>query len=118
MAATYDDGGGGAVPVTEEAVLFSGYKDLVLLFELLRDHGRAAHALARLLVARDAPGDLVEARTLIAESERFLYLQGSLLESIFPELPAPGRSVGPCASHRGLEQRHRVAREPSSDHRR
>lgn len=89
MAATYDDGEGGAEPVTEEAVLFSGYKDLVLLFELLRDHGRAAHSLARLLVARDAPGDLDEARTLIAESERFLYLQGRLLESIFPELPGP-----------------------------
>ena len=94
MAATYDDGEGGAVAVTEEEVLFSGYKDLVLLFELLRDHGRAAHFLARLLVARDDPGDLVEARTLIAESERFLYLQGSLLEGIFSELPDPGDPSG------------------------
>ncbi len=89
MAATYDDGEGGAVPVTGEAMLFSGYKDLVLIFELLRDHGRAAHDLARLLVARNAPGDRDEAKTFIAESERLLYLQGSLLQSIFPELPGP-----------------------------
>lgn len=94
MAATYTDDEGATTPVADEAMLFSGYKDLVLLFELLREHGRAAHSLARLLVARDAPGDLDEARTLIAESERFLYLQGSLLESIFSELPEPGDPSG------------------------
>ncbi|MCL4178417.1 MAG: FG-GAP repeat protein, partial [Verrucomicrobia bacterium] len=44
--AEYLDDNGNPQPVIGEPTLFDGYKDLVLLFDLLRDHGRAAAELA------------------------------------------------------------------------
>ena len=88
MPATYYDTNGVAHAVTTNgAALFSGYKDLVLLFNLLRDHGRAAESLARLLIARQNPGDLEEATNVVSQTQRAVYLQGSLLKSLFPVLP-------------------------------
>jgi hypothetical protein len=87
MAATHTNETGGHVPVTDDPMLFSGYKDLVLLFELLRDHGRAAETLARLLISRGTPADLERATEVIAGAQRFVYLQGNLLMNLFSEWP-------------------------------
>jgi hypothetical protein len=90
MAATYTNASGMSVPVTTNATLFSGYKDLVLLFDLLRNHGRSAEKLARLLISRNGSGDRVEAATVVTDAQRFLFLQGTLLKNIFPSLPPEG----------------------------
>jgi len=65
--------------------LFTGYKDLVLLLNGLRDYGRTAVALGRLKTARDNTGDLAEAKTLVTDAQRFLFLQQNKLLGIFPE---------------------------------
>jgi hypothetical protein len=78
---------GVSVPVTGDAApLFTGYKDLVLLFNGLRDYGRAAVSLARLQMSRNNAGDLDQAKSLIADSMRFLFLQSSKLLAVFPGL--------------------------------
>ncbi len=87
MAATYTNSMGANIPVTSNPMLFSGYKDLVLLFDLLRDYGRTAATFGRLLLARGSPADLNEASALVGDSQRFLWLQGNLLKSVFPALP-------------------------------
>ncbi len=88
MPASYYDTNGLAHSVTTHgAALFDGYKDLVLLFNLLRDQGRAAETLAKLLISRQNPGDLAEATNVLSQTQRALYLQGSLLKSLFPVLP-------------------------------
>lgn len=75
------------VSVTGDAApLFHGYKDLALLYQGLRDYGRAATALARLQWIRNNSGDLAQAQTLITESQRFLFLQSGLLQALFPTL--------------------------------
>jgi hypothetical protein len=77
------------VPISvtgDNTPLFTGYKDLVLLFHALRDYGRAAVPLAQLEWTRNNPGDLAAAKSLIADSQRFLYLQTSMLLAIFPGL--------------------------------
>jgi hypothetical protein len=94
MAATYTNSSGVSVPVTTNAVLFSGYKDLVLLFDLMRDHGRSAETLARLLIGRDGAGDRDEAAMVISDAERLLFLQGNLLKSGFSNLPPEGDPSG------------------------
>ncbi|HVO71814.1 MAG TPA: hypothetical protein VMT24_17320, partial [Aggregatilineaceae bacterium] len=66
--------------------LFAGYKDLVLLLNGLRDYGRALAPLARLQMERKNPGDVAQASTLIAEGQRFLFLETSTLLALFPAL--------------------------------
>jgi hypothetical protein len=104
MAATYTNESGVSVPVTTNAVLFSGYKDLVLLFDLLRDHGRSAETLARLLISRSNAGDRDEAGTVIGDAERFLFLQGTLLKSMFTDLPPAGDPAGLAEAIGGWSQ--------------
>ena len=91
--ATYESGDM-HVSVVTNAMLFSGYKDLVLLFDLLRDYGRAAATLGSLLLARGDPGDGEEAMTSISGAQRFVFLQGNLLKGIFDDLPAAGDPSG------------------------
>src|SRR6185503_14320010 len=75
--------------------LATGYKDLILLFDLLRDHGRNAATLARLLNARSAPGDVNTAKSLVDDAQKFLHLQGTVLLGIFPNLaPVEGDGSG------------------------
>ncbi|MBI1176159.1 hypothetical protein GC207_01830 [bacterium] len=87
MAATYTNSSGAEVPVTANATLFNGYKDLVLLFEQLRDYGQEAETLARLLIDRNGSGDRDEAVALVSDSQRSLLLEGSLLKGMFNTLP-------------------------------
>ncbi|HOW68357.1 MAG TPA: hypothetical protein P5186_27955 [Candidatus Paceibacterota bacterium] len=85
-AALYIDKGG-LVCVTEDtSPLFAGYKDLVLLYELLSDQGRIATALARLWLLRNAPGDGEQAEALMAEAERSLILHAQVFRTAFPAL--------------------------------
>jgi hypothetical protein len=89
--ATYTNAGGTSLVTTNPLVLtngllFSGYKDLVLLFDLLRDYGRSASTLAKLHVGRGSSADLTEARRLVSDAQRFLLLQGNVLLGVFPGL--------------------------------
>ena len=95
MPATYLDTNGVPESVTSNnAALFTGYKDLALLFNLLRDRGETVDTLGRLLVARNNPGDADQARPMVSEAQRLLFLQGNLLKSIFPSLPPEGDGSG------------------------
>ena len=104
MAATYTNSSGMSVPVTTGTTLFSGYKDLVLLFDLLREHGRSAETLARLLISRGSVGDDAEAQTVVTEAQRFLFLQGTLLKSMFTDLPPAGDLSGLAEAIAGWSQ--------------
>jgi hypothetical protein len=91
--------------VTNRAVLAAGYKDLVLLFDLLRHHGRSVAPLARYLLARRAPGDIDTARSLVDESEKFINLHGNILLGIFPDLaPVEGDGSGLAEAIDGWRQ--------------
>ena len=80
-------GGTNAVSVTGSTTpLFDGYKDLVLLFNGLRDYGRVADAMGRLKTTRNNAGDLEETKALVSDAQRFLFLQQIKLLGIFPEL--------------------------------
>ena len=61
--------------------LFSGYKDVVLLFGLLNDTGQVA---ARLTEQYMSKGDIDDATNLITKVQRLLFTQGQLLLSTFP----------------------------------
>jgi len=75
------------VSVTADtSALFSGYKDLVLLYELLSDQGRTAATLARLRFLRNGAGDVSAAESLIAEAQRSLGLHAHALRTAFPSL--------------------------------
>ena len=78
--------------------LFTGYKELVLLYNGLRDYGRTAVTLARLQAWRNNGGDLDQAKTLATDSQRFLFLQASTLLGIFPGLDPGDTNVVDAAS--------------------
>lgn len=98
--ATYTNAAGQDIVVTTNSLvltnglLFTGYKDLVLLFDLLRDHGRSAASLSRLLASRRNAGDLDEAKAVAGDAQRFLFLHGSLLKNMFSDLPPAGDPSG------------------------
>lgn len=78
---------------------FSGFKDLVLIFTTLQEYGDVAAQLAKRYHMRGnagSPSDDQLALALIAETQRKLYLQGSLLLGMFdPEdLPPAGNAAG------------------------
>ncbi len=76
-----------AIPVTTgDLALFSGYKDLVLLYELLGDYGQSGAALARLHLAN---GNQDGASQLLSATRQFLSVQSSLLQGQFPGLAPP-----------------------------
>ena len=100
-AAMYEDEDGNFVPVVEDVELFDGYRDLTLLFGLLRDYGRTARTLGWLLAARKGVDDIEELTELIARSERFVFLQGNLLLDIFPDLDEADPASGLAEAIRG-----------------
>lgn len=103
MAATYITNGA-HVPVTANTTLFTGYKDLVLLFDLLRDYGRAANTLGRMLVGRNSPADINEAKTIMVQAQQALFLHGTLLKSMFPSLPPIGDPSGLAEAVAGWQE--------------
>ena len=67
----------------DDTPLFHGYRDLVMLYDLLKDYGRNARQLAWLHWAN---GNDATAWTLASAAQRYLLVNGSLLEGIFPDL--------------------------------
>ena len=106
MPATYLDATGDPQPVIlDDGPLFNGFKDLVLLFDLLRDHGRASASLSQLRWARDESGDRSLARQQVGDGLRFLQLHRDLLLGIFAgNLPPENDPSGLAQAIAGVEQ--------------
>lgn len=66
--------------------LFTGYKDLVLLYQLLCNEGATAATLAQLYYLRDDAGDSNAAQNTITDAQRSLFLHAELLRTAFPDL--------------------------------
>ncbi len=96
--ASYFSNGAPVAVTTNTAPLFTGYKDLVLLYDLLSDQGRTASTLARLRLLRNAAGDVSQAQSLITEAQRSLFLHLHLLRTAFPALNPSDASL----AHSGL----------------
>ncbi len=99
-AASYLNGGV-PTPVLDEDEdgepdeLFSGFKDLAMLFDVLGDYGDASVQLAKLYVMRSQGTDIDDALSLIAEAQEKLYLEGTILLNAFPGgIPGPGSASG------------------------
>ena len=105
-AATCTNSSGQSVSVlTNSAPLFTGYKDLVLLFNLLKDYGRVSRELVRLYLCRNNTGDSALALSQATDGERFLFLHGGLLRSAFPGLaPVAGDPSGLAEAMTGCTQ--------------
>ena len=94
MAATYVDGNGDHQPVVADPALSAGYRDLVLLFDLVRDYGQAVAELAKLLIARGNPGDNESAAQMADDAWRLVFVQGKVLEDLFDPLPDSSDASG------------------------
>ncbi len=81
---------------TGGAPLFAGWKDLVMLFDILASYGDATVELARLHAMRAQGTDIADALDLIDEAQEKLYLEGTLLLSAFDpdDLPDAGNASG------------------------
>jgi hypothetical protein len=62
-------------------ILYEGYKDLVFLYEALRDYGRTVEPIAQLMARYDAAG----AKELVTDAQRFLYLHAGILNGMFAD---------------------------------
>jgi Vibrio cholerae sialidase, lectin insertion/FG-GAP repeat len=88
MPATYLDTNGMVQSVTtNDTPLFTGYKDLALLFTQLQNYGETATTLGKLLVARNNSGDRAAASNMIASVQQLLFLNGEMLKGMFATLP-------------------------------
>ena len=70
----------------ERSPIFEGYKDVTLLFELIRDYLRTAEQLSRRYIMRGESFDLDRAEDLIASTLLVTYLEGHALLAMFPEI--------------------------------
>ena len=85
----------------ERPQLFQGYKDLTLLFELMREYLRAAEQLSRRYVMRGEPSDFQRAESLIGTALLASYLEGNALLAMFPEIREPNGRIDAAS---GLEE--------------
>lgn len=71
--------------------ILSGYKDLVLLFNVQRDYARAASQLSRRYILRSAPAygeedsDYDKALKLIGDVQQTCHIEGNVVLGIFPD---------------------------------
>jgi hypothetical protein len=79
----------------DDAALFTGYKDLVLLYQLLADQGRTAATLARLRLLRNGTGDVSGVEAVVTEAQRSLFLHSQSLRTAFPALDP---NLGACTN--------------------
>jgi hypothetical protein len=88
--------GGELTPVIDTGeALFAGYKDLVVLFEILTDQAQDAVELARLYALRATGSDLDDAEALIRDTLQETRIIGEVLLGIFPDYdPAPNDASG------------------------
>lgn len=76
----------------ERPTLFQGYKDVTLLFELLREYLRTAEQLSKRYVMRSEPSDFDRAEKLIGDTLLTTWLEGNALLAMFPEILEKGES--------------------------
>lgn len=76
------------------ALLFKGYKDLVLLVKLERDLARAAAKLAKLYALRGASGDMQSANSVIGDIQQKAYTEGIVINGIIEDLDAVDSQSG------------------------
>lgn len=69
--------------------LFTGYKDLVLLFEIERESARVAAKLAKLLALRGDKGDREEAYKVVGEAQQRGDTDSQVLNGMFKESDLP-----------------------------
>ncbi len=92
--ATYRDLSDNLVPVLDDTKggptqLLSGYKDLALLFDVMRDEISATRDLAKSYLMRGedgAPSDMEKAQALVNDALRRMDTEGSILLGLFPDL--------------------------------
>ena len=84
---------------SDEPVL-EGYKDVTLLFELLREYLRAAAQLSKRYILRNDPSDLERAEQVIGSALLATWLEGNALLAIFPEVGEAGAETGPSSGAR------------------
>ncbi|MCH6257653.1 FG-GAP repeat protein [Puniceicoccaceae bacterium K14] len=67
----------------DSELAFEGYKDLVLLFQILQKYGETAHKLATLQIAN---GQTEVAKETAAGAQRTIFFHGNMVLEMFPEL--------------------------------
>lgn len=82
---------------TRREPLLVGYKDVTLLFELLREYLRTAAQLSKRYILRNEPSDLERAERLIGSALLATWLEGNALLAIFPEIGNAGTDTGPTS---------------------
>jgi len=78
--------------IAPHETILGGYKDLVLLYDLMLHHARTASQLAYLyttLVDPEDPAADDQIRALIGDTQRFVFEQRLLLDALFPQLTEP-----------------------------
>lgn len=68
-------------------ILFTGYKDIVLLFNIESEAARAAAKLAKLYAMRGNTGDVDKARAIIGHIQQQSYTDGTILEGLITNTP-------------------------------
>lgn len=97
-----DSDGDGSADDREPMMLFSGFKDMVLLYDIERDLCQATAELARLYAMRGSQEDIDEAKEIIARTLKSSYLQGSVLSGTFPDYqPSASDASGLYGSRQG-----------------
>ena len=77
----------------EPPLLFEGYKDATLLFELLRDYLRTTEQLAKRYIMRGESPDLDRASELIGTAMQSTYLEGHFLLGMFPDITEQDKKI-------------------------
>ncbi|MBN1477832.1 hypothetical protein JXA47_13850 [Candidatus Sumerlaeota bacterium] len=94
-AARYLEGGALTPVIAGEEPLFTGHKDLVVLFEVLTDQAQSAVELSRLYAMRATGSDLDDAEALIRETLQETRAIGLVLLALFPDCEsAAGEASG------------------------
>lgn len=84
--------------IDENHAIFSGYKDLVLLFKILRDTNSVTADLAKLYIMRGQPGDRQKALELCREGQQASLLEGRTVLKMF-QLENAGQGFSQDSPH-------------------
>ena len=77
-----------------------GYKDITLLFSLLREYLRTAAQLSKRYIMRNGPSDLESAEHLIRSALLATWFEGNALLAMFPEISTKGAKIDSTAGLR------------------
>ncbi|MFO0795418.1 MAG: hypothetical protein U0586_15305 [Candidatus Brocadiaceae bacterium] len=93
-----DDGTGNS------ALLFTGFKDLVLLFQIERDLSQASAKLAKLYALRGTAKDIQRANNIIRDIQQRSYTEGAILNGLIKDMNQIDEYSGLGAAHGGWAQ--------------